>query len=220
MHFHLPKPLHGWREFAGEVGIIVLGVLMALALEQVVDDWQWHKKVGIVRKSLIGELANDRARWEVDIATSLCAKDEIDRLDRWSQGNGSADKAQSIRVLRTENWFWMHWANWNLATGSQTLDHFPIQEQLAFAALYDGIEHRQVDIEKASDLVGRVKALVPLSDTPQGQRELRAALGNLKWELDALISNESYMKRHFDALGVKADRSDFAAEFNSAGCRY
>jgi hypothetical protein len=23
MHFHLPKPLHGWRPFAGEVGIIV-----------------------------------------------------------------------------------------------------------------------------------------------------------------------------------------------------
>jgi len=30
MHFHLPKPLHGWREFAGEVGIIVFGVLIAL----------------------------------------------------------------------------------------------------------------------------------------------------------------------------------------------
>ncbi len=26
MHFHLPKPLHGWREFVGEVGIIVVGV--------------------------------------------------------------------------------------------------------------------------------------------------------------------------------------------------
>ena len=36
MHFHLPKPLHGWREFAGEVGIIVVGVLIALAAEQVV----------------------------------------------------------------------------------------------------------------------------------------------------------------------------------------
>jgi hypothetical protein len=31
MHFHLPKPLHGWREFAGEVGIIVIGVLIALS---------------------------------------------------------------------------------------------------------------------------------------------------------------------------------------------
>ena len=28
MHVHLPKPLHGWREFAGEVGIIVIGVLI------------------------------------------------------------------------------------------------------------------------------------------------------------------------------------------------
>ena len=26
MHFHLPKPLHGWREFFGEVAIIVLGL--------------------------------------------------------------------------------------------------------------------------------------------------------------------------------------------------
>jgi len=34
MHFHLPKPLHGWRQFIGEVGIIVLGVLIALAAEQ------------------------------------------------------------------------------------------------------------------------------------------------------------------------------------------
>ena len=34
MHFHLPKPLHGWRAFAGEVGIIVIGVLIALSAEQ------------------------------------------------------------------------------------------------------------------------------------------------------------------------------------------
>src|SRR5258708_2499167 len=37
MHFHLPKPLHGWREFTGEVGIIVIGLLIALAVQQGVD---------------------------------------------------------------------------------------------------------------------------------------------------------------------------------------
>jgi len=37
MHLHLPKPLHGWRAFAGEVGIIVLGVLIALGAEQFVE---------------------------------------------------------------------------------------------------------------------------------------------------------------------------------------
>ena len=30
MSIHIPKPLHGWREFVGEVGIIVIGVLIAL----------------------------------------------------------------------------------------------------------------------------------------------------------------------------------------------
>lgn len=34
MHVHLPKPLHGWRAFVGEVGIIVFGVLIALAFGQ------------------------------------------------------------------------------------------------------------------------------------------------------------------------------------------
>ena len=37
MDFHLPKPLHGWRAFAGEVGIIVVGVLIALSAEQLAD---------------------------------------------------------------------------------------------------------------------------------------------------------------------------------------
>lgn len=37
MHIHLPKPLHGWREFAGEVGIVVIGVLIALSAEQLVE---------------------------------------------------------------------------------------------------------------------------------------------------------------------------------------
>ena len=38
MRFNLPKPLHGWREFAGEVGVIVLGVLIALGFEQIASE--------------------------------------------------------------------------------------------------------------------------------------------------------------------------------------
>jgi len=28
MQIQLPKPLHGWREFAGEVGVVLLGLLL------------------------------------------------------------------------------------------------------------------------------------------------------------------------------------------------
>jgi hypothetical protein len=37
MHFHLPKPLHGWRALVGEIGIIVVGVLIALSAEQLAE---------------------------------------------------------------------------------------------------------------------------------------------------------------------------------------
>jgi hypothetical protein len=54
MHFHLPKPLHGWREFAGEVGIIVLGVLIALGAEQVVETLHWRSEIADARRRWIG----------------------------------------------------------------------------------------------------------------------------------------------------------------------
>jgi hypothetical protein len=59
VHFHLPKPLHGWREFAGEVGIIVLGVLLALSAEQLVEAGQWRDKVSRAEGAMRLELGAD-----------------------------------------------------------------------------------------------------------------------------------------------------------------
>lgn len=62
MHVHLPKPLHGWREFVGEVGIIVIGVLIALSAEQLVAAVHWHHKVQVEESAIKTELGND-LRW-------------------------------------------------------------------------------------------------------------------------------------------------------------
>ncbi len=59
MHFHLPKPLHGWREFTGEVAIIVLGVLLALAAEQVVERFSWGERARSAREAMSKELLWD-----------------------------------------------------------------------------------------------------------------------------------------------------------------
>ncbi|HWE46564.1 MAG TPA: hypothetical protein VG407_11095 [Caulobacteraceae bacterium] len=217
MHIHLPKPLHGWRALVGEVGIIVLGVLIALAAEAVVEHLQWEHKVSVVRKSIMGELGNDRARWDVDVAAAHCADTDIDKLDAWASA-GAPGPNPVVRNISTFHFFWMHSANWNLATGSQSLDHFPIEDQLAFAALYDGIAHRQHDLELTQSMVGRVQTLVPLATDAQGQRDLRQALGDLKFRMHVLTANDDYMKRHFDALHVQPNTSDFAADLAVAHC--
>jgi len=74
MHFHLPKPLHGWRELAGEVGIIVVGVLIALAAEQLVEEWTWHRKAEAARASIMHELALDAGVFDERAINAKCVE--------------------------------------------------------------------------------------------------------------------------------------------------
>src|SRR4051812_50138195 len=58
MHVNLPKPLHGWRTFAGEVGVIVLGVLIALGAQQFAEGWDWRQKVDAAVADMNNELGS------------------------------------------------------------------------------------------------------------------------------------------------------------------
>lgn len=52
MRFSLPKPVHGWRGFIGEVGIIVVGVLIALGAEQLVETVNERRIAGETREAI------------------------------------------------------------------------------------------------------------------------------------------------------------------------
>lgn len=67
-HPHLPKPLHGWREFAGEVGIIVIGVLIALGAEQLVERVHHRSQVREAVEKLRAETVDNRHVLDYDLA--------------------------------------------------------------------------------------------------------------------------------------------------------
>jgi hypothetical protein len=82
MHFHLPKPLHGWRAFAGEVGIIVVGVLIALAAEQLVEAWHWRAQAAEARAALRDEVGRDNLpQAYTRLAITPCLTAKLDQLD-------------------------------------------------------------------------------------------------------------------------------------------
>ena len=58
MDIHKPKPWHGWREFLKEYAIIVVGVLTALAAEQVVERVRWMERVDAAEARLAATAAN------------------------------------------------------------------------------------------------------------------------------------------------------------------
>lgn len=137
MHFHLPKPLHGWREFFGEVGIIVLGVIIALGLGQLVQAWQWNEDVKTARASIHREMAFDLAYFADRLRIEKCVDGHL------------ADAERRIEAVRTTGETPPNNANLEspgrliLAGGyaaqeaADNLVHFPPAELSALGVFYD-----------------------------------------------------------------------------------
>src|SRR3954468_16122867 len=83
MEIHKPKPVHNWRDFLKEVGIIVLGVSIALAGEQAMEHWRDHRHYAEARQAMVdelsGNLSNIRKRHEF-VACTVQRLRDIDAL--------------------------------------------------------------------------------------------------------------------------------------------
>src|SRR5712671_1668373 len=57
MEIHKPTAVHSWRELLTEIGVVVIGVCIALAAEQTVEWLHWRKQVAEARDVIATELA-------------------------------------------------------------------------------------------------------------------------------------------------------------------
>lgn len=89
MHFHLPKPLHGWREFAGEVGIIVLGVLIALGAEQLVERIHQRQEAQRAEQVIRSEIGLNLGRLQSRMGIYGCVSRRLDEIQKLLDDAGS-----------------------------------------------------------------------------------------------------------------------------------
>jgi hypothetical protein len=151
MHIHVPKPLHGWRAFVGEVGIIVIGVLIALGAEQVVETLHWKSETAKLRESLHGEIQDDQASAAYRVMISACIRQRIARLDdklaqpgtawRADPTQGDSDRRWSaLPVAFTVPWEFYTSGHWQTALASGALTHMPESERNGYSYAYRAIE--------------------------------------------------------------------------------
>jgi hypothetical protein len=173
MHFHLPKPLHGWREFAGEVGIIVIGVLIALGAEQVVEDLHWRSETQKLRESLHREIRDDQWNAAIRIMISGCIRQRIARLDGKLIQPSESWRADPIQGGNDQRWSALPVAftfpsmesfytsgHWETALASGELAHMPDAERNGYSYSYQAIE----DLRALSTEEGAITArLQPLA---------------------------------------------------------
>ena len=204
MHLHLPKPLHGWRELVGEVGIIVVGVLIALGAQQVVEGINDRDDVSQLRAALRGELADARARWENIRAQDRCTLQRLDALDQWA---ASAPADATLRnPYRVFLWN-MHSSAWDIAKTSPAAAHFPIRELLTYSSLYAGIDNWRQFINEENGNIQTLNGLLTTADQPENRRQVRFYLAKARSFVARRALNYPYFFARFDELGIKPDTS-------------
>ena len=88
MHVRLPKPLHGWRPFAGEVGIIVLGVLIALGLEHIASSVRDRANAREAHQAVYAEIKQNLSYMKARMATQACVERRLDEIGALLEGAG------------------------------------------------------------------------------------------------------------------------------------
>lgn len=205
MHVHLPKPLHGWRALLGEIGIIVVGVLIALSAEQLVQAIHERDDVAQLRAALRAELSDDRARWEGIRVRDRCTQQRLAALGRWlaSAPLGATLSGNPYRVFL----FNMHSSAWDLAKTSPAAAHIPLKERLTYASLYAAIDNWRQFIDEENINANALSALLMTADNPENRGQARVRLAQAQLMLNRRALNYAYFFTRFDELGIKPDYS-------------
>ena len=129
MDVHKPKPIHNWRDFVKEVGIIVLGVSIALAAEQGVEWWHWRSEVAVAREALHEEIiSNNRRFYARRVAIAPCLDRQFAQVEAILAGLEAGRRPEKPTTLQPASNASISDGEWQSQRASQVLTHFPHAE--------------------------------------------------------------------------------------------
>lgn len=202
MHLKLPKPLHGWREFLGEVGIIVLGVLIALGAQQVVEELSDRADERAFRETIDHEIGLNLFTYHVRARQFACDKTRDADLKSWLDHARSGEK---VRALWPAGPFVLTpyrsaWDN----RDAEVFRRLPLKVRQKYAEFYDELENNWSTIkgEQANweKLVPYVEA-GPIS--LEDRRRIRPILNQLRNEHADLEANIPLSRGIAEVLKVR-----------------
>jgi hypothetical protein len=203
----IPTPLNGWRAFAGEVGVIVLGVLLALGAQQLAEAVQMRANVREFRRTIDHEIGLNLYVYEIRSRGSACNEKRIRTLIDWAEKAGDGQVLPKITgaapIAITP-----YRSAWDTRNG-EVFAHVPDRARQKYAEFYDELENNW-DLMKLErdELFALQRYVLPGPVSLDDRRALyghlrRALILNRVWAPNMEISRDIA-----DQLAVKPIRPD------------
>jgi hypothetical protein len=210
MEIHRPKPWHGLREFLKEYAIIVLGVLTALAGEQLVEWNHWRHEVAETELALRQELGHDLMAVEYRVSQADCAKRRLDDLRRW-RGSWLAGAGRPLTgYMSAPTTVSLYTDSWEVAESGQVAAHIPLERRMQYAKIYATVRVLRTTSEQARQ---GWQSLQDFEDAPSldvhDLMRLRGLVNYLNfYEENLATTNLPMLRERSSALGVNAEHHD------------
>lgn len=188
MRFRLPKPMHGWRAFAGEVGVIVFGVLIALAAQEAAEELRERQHAREARELIREELATFLGRLESRWALRGCTSKRLSELQLLLDRATAGQPIEQPRWIGRPQFWTMLTVRWDAASQSGRAALIPAAELAEYATMYDWMRNTYDSMLIEQTDWARLRAIIHLKPlTPPMAAELNLTLQDARyraWRID------------------------------------
>lgn len=133
---HKHAPIKNWREFTKEIGIIVIGIAIALSGEQAIEAIHHRSEVRETREALKEEMGWNIASLNQSLDRSKCGLARLDEIEKWLQSVENGRSINLVRSIAVPGAFVIHTSVWQVTAGD-AVARMPLEERMSYAELYD-----------------------------------------------------------------------------------
>jgi hypothetical protein len=202
MRFHLPRPLHGWREFVYEVMIVIIGVLLALAGAQLIDTLRSRSEVASFREAVDHELGRDLGIYQSMMPWRACVTRRTRDLERFladARAGHHDPLARPIGRPFMQTFYFSAWDN----KGSAVTDQLPFKLRTAYGEVYDEFrENEKVLLSERDAWRSLAQFEQPLPLDVASQLRLRELLSRVEQYNEVTPGNYEYIVTLARPLGI------------------
>jgi hypothetical protein len=224
MEIHRPKSLESWRDLAKEVGVIVLGVCIALAGEQAVEWLHWRHEVADASRALDREVAYNLGAIAKRRQEGPCIDHRLAEIRTLLTRAAAYSRTSAPRAPLGQPQLWRPRTNvWQAAMAGQVAEHMPLAVRLGYAELYDGF---QWYAQKAADETDAWSVLGELDDPgglgPEDVAAVRQARSRAQVAADKMNANLPRIVAAGARFGIKSasiEETPLTADAIKALCR-
>lgn len=195
MEIHKPKPVHNWRELASEIGVIVVGILIALGLEQAVATRHLHEDMRVEREAIRSELRGNLVTADLLRQMKDCTTIQIQELSS-AISRGDRARVRSLMAMsalpRPVGW---PDASWQAFLASDASKAFDLAERQNYSGLYAFVDALNRKQERYVNSYARLRALA-LSDLAASPEAARVEVSEMA-EMTAALSDMRELAEQF-----------------------